>query len=155
MRLFLSEFLCGYKRGVQALIFFFFVKSQLLHLPEQDLYGAWAKGFPFLLFSFITKGHAWISWGFIPFHFTSLFLSPSLPASLPAQQKGKNERCARMTEKRICIILFLSFLNNPIRTLQHALSQTDTDTKSTQVQTCHTLLITDRLQPWISCFHAI
>lgn len=83
---------------------------------------------------------------FYGFLFLSIFFSFSfaLFTCLPPQKKGKNERCARMTEKRICIILFLSFLYNPMRTLQNALSQTDTDTKSTQVQTCHTVLLTDR-----------
>lgn len=99
-------------RKVFKLSKFFWMKSQVLHSPEQNLYGAWAKGFPFLFILIHYEKPCLNSVGFFPFQFF-LFSFHPLYLPPPHSRKEKNKRCARMTEKRICIIPSLSFLNNP------------------------------------------
>lgn len=133
----------------------FWMKSQVLHSPEQDLYGAWAKGFPFLFILIHYEKPCLNSVRFFPFHFLLFSFHPLYLPPPPTAERKKTKGVQEWQKREF--VSFLPFLSStiPMRTLQHALSQTDTDTKSIQVQPCHTLLLTDKLQPWISCFHAI
>lgn len=151
MRLFLREFL-GYKKGVQAFKIFLDEES-LLTLPWTRFIWNMSPGFPFF-FLIHYKKPCLNFLGFIPFHFFLLSFHP-LYLSPPHSRKEKTKGIQEWQKREF--LTFLSFLSWIIlmTTLQHALSQTDTGTKSTRVQPCRTVLLPDRLQPWISCFHAI
>lgn len=151
MRLFLWEFL-GYKKGVQA--FKIFLDEVTSYTPLNKIYMEHEPRVSLFFFLIHYKKPCLNFLGFIPFHFL-LFSFHPLYLSPPHSRKEKTKGVQEWQKREF--LSFLSFLSWIVlmTTLQHALSQTDTDTKSTQVQPCRTVLLPDRLQPWISCFHAI